>query len=290
MAKVVVVAITVGCWVVACLVLPAAGVAQDGDIDDYIAGARATPTPTPTPELGDPITDGLFWVYLRVRAGDAAEMNEDGCSVRDEALDQTIYEGDPFVVANKDGTILQEGEFAGTTRVRAEQTPWRPGTNDQGWTADDGTRLCRFQGRLDILAYSPSYLIAFGEKARGPYEVSWETVTRNGGRMVLDIDLASSSEEPIVRTPFAFSEVSDSGQPSVTERLAVEGDTLLVYADYLQLLPKRFLAWATFDDGRRVLLFEESADFSGVTEIPTEGSQYVRFEVEAGGAWTLVAH
>ena len=158
------------CSVVALFALggyPASSQEDPSTLDDYIEQARATPTPTPIPAAGDPIADGLFWLYVRVPAELGSEMADSGCMVRDEVLDQSLWEGDPFVIADADGTIIADDEFLGTSRIRWEQLPWEPGTSDEGWTGPDGTRICRLQGGLPFLPYSPTYQVVVGERAAG---------------------------------------------------------------------------------------------------------------------------
>ena len=62
----------------------------------------------------------------------------------------------------------------------------------------------------------------------------------------------------------------------------------MVSADYTAGLSP-FTAVAITDDGRRIPLFDESADFSGIVTAPElAGSQTVSFEITASGVWTLV--
>jgi hypothetical protein len=117
--------------------------------------------------------------------------------VYDEALDQSLYELDPLAIADADGNIIAEGDFGGTSRIRWKQIPWEPGTSDEGWTGPDDTRICRLQSRLPFLPYSPIYQLVIGERARGPYEVSWESIIAKEGHLLLDIDLTNAEQEPV---------------------------------------------------------------------------------------------
>lgn len=204
---------------------------ESSTLDEYIELARATPTPTPAPVAGDPILDGLIWIYVRVPANRAIEMDDSGCSIRDDVLDQSVYEYDPFVIGDADRNVVYEDVFVGTSRIRWAQIPWEPGTSDRGWTALDGTRICRFQGRFSV-PYSPTYQVVFGERARGPYEVTWESIVANDQHLILDVDLTKVGE-PHFSANAAVFDCSSSSEPLTTVTGIMQIDDDSPYVDIL---------------------------------------------------------
>lgn len=266
-------------------------VTPSSELADLIAKSRATVTPTPMLAAGEPIEDGLLWIYVRAPADKMWEMDDNGCNVRDDELDQSVWENDPYVIADEAGTILQQGSFAGTTRIRSEQAPWEQGTSDEGWTAEDDTRWCRLQGGVGSLSYSPTYQVVFGEKARGPYVVSWDSVVRNEKRMMLAVDLSAPTDAVVARTPVAVFSGSLSAEPvtTTTDPIPLTRPLTMVSADSILALGP-FTVVAVTDDGRRFTLFDEGSEFAGFVNLPDlEGAKTVSFEVTASGLWVLAA-
>ena len=260
---------------------PASSQEDPSTLDDYIEQARATPTPTPIPAAGDPIVDGLFWLYVRVPAELGSEMVEDGCMVRDEVLDQSLYEHDPFVIADENGAILTEDEFLGTSRIRWEQLPWEPGTSDEGWTGPDGTRICRLQGRLPFLPYSPIYQVVVGERTRGPFGVTWESIVANDRRLILDVDLTNEGGEQVstdavyVPCPFNAAAAVSTG----TTALVVRGENPYVEVSTLASPFGTTQVWFAPDerDAISIMIIPAAAD----EEIP-EVNLYAELDARPG--------